>query len=163
MLSLYRLAHIHLIALCCALHSPFTLSNETLHHPSPALQDRLDHLGHSFLVDFYEVVTRRQPENIEAIAELAQAYTKRGQWERGLELDRRLARILPDDPTIQYNLSCSLTLTQRTLEALEALEHAILLGYDDVDFLLEDPDLTGLRDLPRFQELVRRLRLATAY
>jgi len=130
--------------------------------PCSALRDRLDRIGQTFLVDFYRVVTQRQPENIEALAELAQAHTRLGQWETGLELDRRLARLLPEDPTIQYNLCCSLALTQRTLESLEVLEHAIGLGYDDVDYLLEDPDLTALRDQPRFQELVRRLRLSSA-
>ena len=114
-------------------------------------------------MDFYEVVTTRQPENLEALAELAQAHTRLGQWERGLELDRRLVRILPEDPTIRYNLSCSLALTDRTLEALEALEEAVALGYDDVEYLLRDPDMDHLKDEPRFVELVRRLRLQTAY
>ena len=129
---------------------------------SDSLRENLDQIGHEFLVDFYQVVTKRQPENIEALAELAQAHTRLGQWERGLELDRRLVQILPEDPTIRYNLSCSLALTQRTLESLDALEQAIVLGYDDVDYMLQDTDLTGLRDHHRFQELVRRLRLATA-
>jgi tetratricopeptide (TPR) repeat protein len=132
-------------------------------HPSASLSERLDHLGQEFLIDFYRVVTDRQPENLEAMAELAQAHTRLGQWERGLELDRRLVRLLPEDPTIRYNLSCSLALTDRTLEALEALEAAITLGYDDVEYLLCDPDLTGLQNEPRFVEIVRRLRLQTAY
>lgn len=114
-------------------------------------------------MDFYQVVTERQPENLEALAELAQAHTRLGQWERGLELDRRLVRMLPEDPTIRYNLACSLALTDRTLEALEALEAAIELGYDDVDYLLNDPDMSGLQNEPRFVELVRRLRLQTTY
>ena len=151
-----------LIAPSSAHSTPTLVSLDTL-HPSSALRDRLDRIGQTFLVDFYKVVTQRQPENIEALAELAQAYTRLGQWEQGLELDRRLARILPEDPTIQYNLSCSLALTQHTFESLDALEQAIVLGYDDVDYLLQDTDLTGLRDHPRFQELVRRLRLATAH
>ena len=132
-------------------------------HPSTSLSERLDHLGQEFLVDFYQVVTERQPENLEALAELAQAHTRMGQWERGLELDRRLVRILPEDPTIRYNLSCSLALTDRPLEALEALEAAISLGYDDVEYLLRDPDMSVLQNEPRFVELVRRLRLATTY
>lgn len=132
-------------------------------HPSTSLSERLENLGQEFLVDFYQVVTERQPENLEALAELAQAHTRMGQWERGLELDRRLVRILPEDPTIRYNLSCSLALTDRTLESLEALEAAISLGYDDVEYLLRDPDMSALKDEPRFVELVRRLRLATAY
>jgi len=138
------------------------LSRESI-HPSGSLRERLGQLGQEFLVDFYEVVTARQPENLEALAELAQAHTRLGQWERGLELDRRLARIMPEDPTIRYNLSCSLALTNRTLEALEALEEAVALGYDDVEYLLSDPDMEPLKDEPRFVELVRRLRLQTAY
>jgi len=139
-----------------------TLTLDTVHLSAP-LRERLDQIGQEFLVDFYHVVTKRQPENIEALAELAQAHTRLGQWERGLALDRRLARMLPEDPTIRYNLSCSLALTDRILEALESLEAAIQLGYEDVDYLLRDPDMSVLQNEPRFVELVRRLRTATAY
>lgn len=130
---------------------------------STALRDRLDGIGQQFLVDFYEVVTKRQPENLEVFAELAQAHTRLGEFESGLALDRHLTRLLPEDPTVRYNLACSLALTERTLESLETLELSINLGYDDAAYLLKDEDLRSLRDLPRFQEIVRRLRLATAY
>ena len=130
---------------------------------STALRDRLDGIGQQFLVDFYEVVTKRQPENLEVFAELAQAHTRLGEFESGLALDRHLTRLLPEDPTVRYNLACSLALTERTLESLETLELSINLGYDDAAYLLKDEDLRSLRELPRFQEIVRRLRLATAY
>ncbi len=130
---------------------------------SAALRERLDGIGQEFLVDFYRVVTERQPDNLEVIAELAQAHTRLGQFESGLALDRHLTRLLPEDPTVRYNLACSLALTDRTLESLEALELSINLGYDDASYLMQDEDLRVLRDLPRFQEIVRRLRLATAY
>jgi hypothetical protein len=97
------------------------------------------------------------------IAELAQAHTRLGDFESGLALDRHLTRILPDDPTVRYNLACSLALTERTLESLETLQQSVDLGYDDASYLLQDEDLLSLRKLPRFQELVRRLELATAY
>ncbi|MDE0892221.1 MAG: hypothetical protein OSB14_08565, partial [Planctomycetota bacterium] len=96
-------------------------------------------------------------------AELAQAHTRLGEFESGLALDRHLTRLLPEDPTVRYNLACSLALTERTLESLETLELSINLGYDDAAYLLKDEDLRSLRELPRFQEIVRRLRLATAY
>ena len=130
---------------------------------STALRDRLDGIGQQFLVDFYEVVTKRQPENLEVFAELAQAHTRLGEFESGLALDRHLTRLLPEDPTVRYNLACSLALTERTLESLETLELSINLGYDDAAYLLKDEDLRSLRDLPRFQDIVRGLRLATAY
>ena len=103
---------------------------------STALRDRLDGIGQQFLVDFYEVVTKRQPENLEVFAELAQAHTRLGEFESGLALDRHLTRLLPEDPTVRYNLACSLALTERTLESLETLELSINLGYDDAAYLL---------------------------
>ena len=130
---------------------------------SAELRESLDGIGQQFLVDFYRVVTKRQPDNLEVFAELAQAHTRLGEFESGLALDRHLTRLLPEDPTVRYNLACSLALTERTLESLEALEHAIDLGYDDAAFLMKDEDLRGLRDFTRFQEIVRRLRLATTY
>ena len=130
---------------------------------SANLRERLDGIGQQFLVDFYQVVTKRQPENLEVFAELAQAHTRLGEYERGLALDRHLIRLLPEDPTVRYNLACSLALTERTLESLETLEQSINLGYDDAAYLMQDEDLSNLHELPRFQEIVRRLRLATAY
>ena len=138
------------------------MSNKAL-PTSTNLQERLNGIGQQFLVDFYQIVTERQPENLEVFAELAQAHTRLGDFERGLALDRHLTRLLPEDPTVRYNLACSLALTDRTLESLETLEHSINLGYDDPAYLVQDEDLVNLRELPRFQEIVRRLRLATAY
>lgn len=117
----------------------------------------LDRLGQDFLVEFYEVELSRHPENLEALAELGQLHTLRGDWERGLAVDRRLVRLVPEDPTARYNLACSLALLDRTDEALDALEVAVELGYDDGRHLLADEDLASLREHPRFRALVQAL------
>ena len=63
----------------------------------------------------------------------------------------------PNDPTAHYNLGCSLALVGRVEEALDALEQAEDLGYDDAEHLLADEDLASLRGESRFRSLAERL------
>ena len=127
--------------------------------PHPELREALGQAGTQFLTDFFEVETRRHPDNLDALAELGQLYTRLGRWENGLEVDRRLARLVPHNPTVHYNLACSLALLGRQDDALEALERSVELGYDDFEFMLGDPDLATLRDETRFLGLVRLLQV----
>lgn len=123
---------------------------------------KLDRLGLDFLAEFLEISTRHRPENVDALAELGHVYTRLGRLAEGLEIDRRLVRLVPDNPTVHYNLACSLALCGALHPALDALEAAVGLGYADAGFLLEDEDLRGLRGEPRFTALVERLQAGSA-
>ena len=123
-----------------------------------ALRSRLGQLGQEFLVDLYDRETTRHPGNLEALAELAHVLTRLGRLEEGLEVDRRLVRLAPEDPTVRYNLACSLALMGRGDQALDALACSIELGYDDPDHLAGDEDLQSLRGDERFCELLALLR-----
>jgi len=122
------------------------------------LQDRLGQLGQEFLVDLYDRETTRHPGNLEALAELAHALTRLGRLAEGLEVDRRLVRLAPEDPTVRYNLACSLALLGEGDQALDALACSIQLGYDDPEHLAEDEDLMSLRASDRFRELLAWLQ-----
>jgi len=131
---------------------------DELDPPSEGLRRRLEQTGTEFLIDFLEVATRLHPENVEAISELGHTYTRQGRYEEGLVQDRRLVRLVPQNPTVHYNLACSLSLTGRIEPAIEALESACELGFGDADHLERDQDLLNLRQDPRFLDLVERLR-----
>ena len=118
------------------------------------LEERVDRLGREFLLEILEVETERHPGNVEALAELGHAYTREGRHADGLRIDLKLARLVPEDPTVHYNLACSLSLLGRPDAALDALEKAIGLGYSDPEFMAQDEDLTALREDPRFTELL---------
>jgi hypothetical protein len=47
---------------------------------------------------------------------------------------------------------------KRKADALRALRRAIELGYDDQEWMEEDPDLAGLKKSPQFQELLTALK-----
>jgi len=107
-------------------------------------------------IGFYEGILAEDPEFVDVLVPLAEAYTKVGLYDKGLEADLKLARLQPDDPTVHYNLACSYALTGRRNEALAGLEHAIELGYADPGFMLEDADLVSLHEDERFAQLMER-------
>ena len=63
-----------------------------------------------FEIEFFEGVARRDPDFVEALQILGDAYTRAGQWEKGLLVDKQLARLCPQNPSVFYNLACSYSL-----------------------------------------------------
>jgi len=126
----------------------------------PATAASLDRLGTEFLADFLGRARVHHPENLEVLSELATLLTRLGRHGEGLALDEELAALAPLDPTIRYNLACSLALCGRGETALDMLERAVELGYADLEHLLEDEDLASLRAEVRFRTLIERLRKA---
>ena len=106
-----------------------------------------------FEIRFFEGILDRDPEFIEALQILGDAYSKTGQWEKGLDIDRRLSKLSPASPLVFYNLACSYSLLKHLDEAFAALAKAVKLGYDDARWLIKDPDLNNLRQDNRFDKI----------
>ena len=141
------------------------MTRPTSRHAFPLIapaRAKVERLGREFEVRYLRAFLERtgpaHPLYRGALAELAQALTEVGALEDGLAADRELARLDPENPTVHYNVACSLALLGRPDAALEALEHAVTLGYDDPEHLAADEDLLSLREEGRFVALVRRLR-----
>ncbi|HWE38668.1 MAG TPA: hypothetical protein VG406_19115 [Isosphaeraceae bacterium] len=116
----------------------------------PRAQAQLD-----FEIDFLGRVLDRDPCYPEALRVHAMNLAAKGLHRRALALDRRLSRLLPDRPTVWYNLACTYAVLGRPDPAFDALGHAIALGYRRLRRLCSDPDLRSLRPDPRFARLVR--------
>jgi Flp pilus assembly protein TadD len=124
------------------------------------LRKQLDTLGDEFLAEILGRETERHPQNFEALTDLAHCLTRLGRLQEGLAVDRRLVELAPADPTVHYNLACSLALLGERAAALDALEQALACGYDDLEQLLVDEDLSALRAEQRFHAIAARLREA---
>lgn len=109
-------------------------------------------------ISFLHGIVKRDPGFVEALQVLGDAFTKRGKFDAGLEIDQKLSKLLPDDPMVLYNLACSYALTKRYEPAASALLRAIDLGYRDFKWLLKDPDLDSLRKHAAFQKILDKLK-----
>ena len=112
----------------------------------------------NFEIQFYEELLARNPNFIQALSCLGEAYTRQGLYGNGLKIDQRLAALKPHDPTIHYNLACSLSLVGQVDAALEELKEAVLLGYSDFPYILDDPDLDNLRKHKNFQDFFKKIQ-----
>lgn len=111
----------------------------------------------AFDIAFFEAIHTRVPSYVDVIELLGGLYTKTGRIADGLRMDRKLVRLQPDNATAHYNLACSLALSKRRPDALRALRKAITLGYNDRDWMLQDPDLECLKNDPHFKKLLSQL------
>jgi tetratricopeptide (TPR) repeat protein len=111
-----------------------------------------------FETRFFEAVHRRDPRFADVVEILGGLYTKQGRITDGLKMDRKLVRLEPDNATAHYNLACSLALVRRETQALQELERAITLGYDDFEWMQRDPDLKRLQEHPGYQRLLAKLQ-----
>jgi tetratricopeptide (TPR) repeat protein len=108
-------------------------------------------------IGFLEGVVKRDRRNVEALQLLGDDYTQRGRYEEGLNIDRRLARLCPGDPLVQYNLACSFSLTAEHRKAANALRKAIQYGYRDFEHLRRDTDLAPLRKQPVYAAIEKEI------
>jgi len=109
-------------------------------------------------IEFMEGIVRRDPEYVEALQLLGDHYTEIGQFEKGLQVDRKLSGLEPRNPLVFYNLACSYSLIGQADLAVAALEKALLLGYRDFKWLARDPDLRTLRKHPLFRSIEDKIR-----
>jgi tetratricopeptide (TPR) repeat protein len=113
-------------------------------------------------ISFLEGIVRRDPDYVEALQILGDAYTRRGAFSNGLKVDEQLAQLRPNDALVHYNLACSYSLTNQIEQAGSALEQALRLGYRDFKWIAADPDLRNLRGHALYRKIrakVRELKL----
>ena len=81
-----------------------------------------------------------------------------GQKERALELSRRSLELYPDDMSALLNAGCLANRAGLKEEALDLLERAMSRGWGKRDWIDRDPDYDLVRDDPRFQRMLARLK-----
>ena len=113
-------------------------------------QNQLD-----FELDFYSGILARHPDYVDVLRLMGNLLTLKGRYAEGLEVDRRLVRLRPEDALAHYNLACSYALLKKPEKSLEILRRAVELGYRDFRYMREDHDLDAIRHDPRFRQLLR--------
>jgi tetratricopeptide (TPR) repeat protein len=126
---------------------PTSTSSPVAH---PADQNQID-----FELDFYGGVLERAPDYVDVLRVMGHLLTLKGRYAEGLQVDKRLVGLRPNDALAHYNLACSYALLKRNELALKTLRRAVELGYRDFRYMREDRDLDAVRHDPRFRQLLR--------
>jgi tetratricopeptide (TPR) repeat protein len=79
-----------------------------------------------------------------------------GKFDEAIALMQRDADVHRDQPALLYNLACYEALADRRDDALEHLARAVELSPRFREFAADDEDFAGLRDDPRFSEVLSR-------
>jgi tetratricopeptide (TPR) repeat protein len=117
---------------------------------NPSEQSQID-----FEIDFFSGVLQRHPDYVDVLRVLGNLLTLKGRYAEGLQIDKRLIRLRPNDALAHSNLACSFALLKRSDQALKTLRRAVELGYRDFRYMREDRDLDSIRHDPRFRQLLR--------
>ncbi len=94
------------------------------------------------------------PDDVRARILLAIDYAHGGRTDDAAAQLSRAVELRPNDGNTLYNATCVYAVLGRVDDALAMLARAIAAGYANLDWVRRDPDLTILRDHPRFVELV---------
>ncbi len=108
-----------------------------------------------FEMKFFSDVLQRYPDYVDALRVFGSLLIKKGHHQEGLEIDRRLVGLRPDDAVAHYNLACSYCLLRKHDQSLAALKKAFELGYNDFAYLRKDSDLESIKQDRRFKQLLR--------
>ena len=85
---------------------------------------------------------------------LSQDLMRRGEHARAAVALSVATDAWPETPNLWYNLACARARSGSRGPALDALEQAVAVGFDDRDLMASDDDLKSLRHEARFQALV---------
>ena len=77
-----------------------------------------------------------------------------GRQAEGLEWGHRAVEIDPEDAGVRYNVACLCSVAGEVDRAVELVQGAVAAGFGNREWLERDPDLTAIRDDPRFQAIL---------
>jgi non-specific serine/threonine protein kinase len=98
------------------------------------------------------------PTDARALSLGAHALDDDGQRERALGWSSRALELYPNDQGVLINGACLFARAGRVNEALDLLERTLARGFGKRDWIERDPDYDSLRNDPRFQSMLSKLR-----
>jgi tetratricopeptide (TPR) repeat protein len=108
-----------------------------------------------FEIDFFGRILEQHADYVDVLRVQGNNLTLKGRYLDGLQIDKRLTQLRPQDSLAHYNLACSYALLKRPDQAIKTLRRAVELGYRDFRYMREDHDLDSIRHDPRFRQLLR--------
>ncbi|HEY6182282.1 MAG TPA: winged helix-turn-helix domain-containing protein [Terriglobales bacterium] len=105
-----------------------------------------------------EHTLRLNPLDARALSLGSGALYDNGQPERAMEWSQRSLEVNPGDMGTLVNAACLYSKLKHTDKAIDLLERVFARGWGKRDWVEHDPDYDNLRDDPRFQKMLEKLK-----
>jgi protein O-mannosyl-transferase len=102
----------------------------------------------------YQKALAIKPESIQALYGLVLIYTEMQQYAKALGYLQSIKDIQPDNPKIYYNISCLYAKQNMQEESISWLKRAVDKGFRDYAMIMNDPDLSGIRNTEYVKGLI---------
>ncbi len=147
------MARVWWVAWCAILALALAARSQTAATTSPLAhaQQLLDKKQPKQALEFAKQAAAQEPNNPNAWFVLARASHAAGDFDGAINAGHKAAEFAAVRASAFYNLACAYALEGDKDDAFKALLGAKRAGFADRDQMASDPDLTSLRDDPRFQ------------
>jgi serine/threonine protein kinase/Flp pilus assembly protein TadD len=98
------------------------------------------------------------PTNARALYMGAAALVHIGDKKRGLDWAEQALQMDPNEPATFYNVACTFATAGNIQKGLEFLDKAVDAGFARKDWMTYDSDLDPLRDNPKFESIINKLK-----
>lgn len=148
--------HLHLWILILLLTSNLALGQAIVDPRIQEAQALENDKKFSAAFELYQKVHHDAPENNVITFKLAGLAYSRGDFASSAKYYALLA---PNgNPTVLYNMACSLSMAGEERKALEALEDAVQKGFNQLSVMKKDPDLAAIRDTKKFAQILKSVK-----
>lgn len=103
---------------------------------------------------YFEQALKINPKSAIATLNLGLIYHTMQRYDKAIEYTKEAIRLDPGKPKNYYQLACSYALANKPEQAIEYLKQAFDRGYKNKENLVNDPDLSGLKNNKDFQVLL---------
>ena len=109
------------------------------------------------LLDIMATYLLQNPDDARARLIYASKLAWAGRKEDAVREGTKALVLSPGDPVMLYNAACMYMALDEKALAVDALRNAVVAGYKNLGWLLNDPDLVPLRGDPGFEEILKSL------
>lgn len=109
-------------------------------------------------LDEFQKILKEFPDDYRANYEVAMCYLFLKEYHSSIKHFKICLKERDNDRLVHYNIACAYALAGHKEKAFHHLWKAVENGYDDVEHMKNDEDLSSLRDDERFKELLERMK-----
>ena len=112
---------------------------------------------YSEAIALFQQILNEKPDAVAVLLEMALIYTEKEDNDMAIQYFMKLNALDPGNEVYLYNIACLYARQGMTHNAMEWLQKAVDAGYQNRDQIVNDPDLSVLKNTNDFKKILQKL------